>query len=200
MALPLHIFEPRYREMTASCLADEAPFGIVLALPGGAHLAEKPAQVGTLARIVHHQKLADGRYNLLAVGTQRFEIAELRREKPYLTGLVRPLADGDTGDPAAAALVPEARCALREYLRVVMALIGGDDCPIDIPDDPGDLSFLVGMCLTDDDAKQDLLALDSVVERLRAGVRMLRAEADALVQGADSITRIQPDQDRAKLN
>ena len=51
MALPLHIFEPRYRQMTADCLADQAPFGVVLAQPDSTQGNEKPARVGTLARI-----------------------------------------------------------------------------------------------------------------------------------------------------
>src|SRR5690348_5066740 len=88
MALPLHIFEPRYRKLTADCLADQAPFGVVLAMPEGEFGQEVPARVGTLARIVDYEQLPDGCYNILTVGTRRFEIVELRREKKYSTALV----------------------------------------------------------------------------------------------------------------
>ena len=70
MALPLHVFEPRYRRMTSDCLDSNLPIGIVLALPGSVQGHEIPAPVGTFARIVDYERLPDGRYNLLTVGTQ----------------------------------------------------------------------------------------------------------------------------------
>ena len=98
MALPLHIFEPRYRDMMADCLADQAPFGVVLAIAEQPHGQEVPAKIGTLARIADYEQLPDGRYNLLALGTRRFQILETRHERPYLTGLVRPFCDTTRDD------------------------------------------------------------------------------------------------------
>lgn len=200
MALPLHIFEPRYREMTAQCLADSAPFGVALALPEGEQGREIPARVGTLARILHAQELPGGRYNLLAVGMRRFEVVELCRDKAYLTAFVRPYADRDDAVSDRRVSATEAQQALRSYLRVVMTLVGGEDRPIDIPDDPDDLSFLIGMCLTGDAEKQRLLEMTSTAARLTAGTEMLQAEAEALAHGADSITHLSVNHDRSILN
>ena len=65
----------------ARCLDTGAPIGVVLALPEGAVAHEVPAHIGTMARICDYQRLPDGRYNLLTIGMQRFEVVEVR----YLT-------------------------------------------------------------------------------------------------------------------
>jgi Lon protease-like protein len=73
--LPLHIFEPRYKEMIAECLANHAPFGVVRALEEGV------SEVGCTAEIVTVTKeYPDGRMDLIAEGRQRFEVLELNRE------------------------------------------------------------------------------------------------------------------------
>ena len=94
MVQPLHIFEPRYREMTKFCLDSNITFGITLAAPGSQLGVEQPALCGTLARIADYQRLPDGRYNLITVGVQRFEIVEVRRDKPYLSARARLLPGG----------------------------------------------------------------------------------------------------------
>ena len=71
MALPLHIFEPRYRLMTADCLADRASFGVVLAPAEGEDECALIGRVGTLARISDCERLPEGRFNLLALGMRR---------------------------------------------------------------------------------------------------------------------------------
>src|SRR3954453_11337770 len=73
MPLPLHIFEPRYREMIGACVRDERPFGVVL-IKEGREVGEAamPFEVGTLAKIVGVERLDDGRMNVVTVGTDRF--------------------------------------------------------------------------------------------------------------------------------
>lgn len=183
MALPLHIFEPRYRRMTSDCLDSNLPIGIVLALPGGALGHEISAPVGTFARIVDYERLPDGRYNLLTVGTQRFRILQQDRGKhPYLTGRVEPLEDTPDEDAREQArLAAEAHGALADYLRTVLTLLGSEERSIAVPEDATDLSFLIATCLgCDDDQKQRLLEISSVSARLAAGIRGLRAEIEAL--------------------
>ena len=133
------------------------------------------------------------------MGTHRFEIAELRSEKSYLTGLVRPVRDIEESDVTARPLHPDAREALRTYLRLVMTLIGGEERHIEIPEDARELSFLIGMCLTDDDDKQRLLEITSLVERLRRGTAMLRDEAQALTRQLQG-GMLHPKPDRSMLN
>src|SRR5947208_6359479 len=62
MVLPLHIFEPRYRQMIAECVQQKTPFGVVLARPESVPLLEEPYAVGTMADIRDLSQLEDGRY------------------------------------------------------------------------------------------------------------------------------------------
>jgi Lon protease-like protein len=189
MALPLHIFEPRYRRMTDDCLDSNLPMGIVLAMPGSTHGHEIPARVGTFARIVDYERLPDGRFNLLTTGTQRFHIVEEERDKhPYLVGRVEPLEDIPDADLREQAnLAEQARDTLDVYLRTVLALLGSDDHMLDIPEDVADLSYLIAACLgCDDDQKQRYLEITSVSSRLAAGIRGLRDEIAALEQQGES--------------
>ena len=95
--LPLHIFEPRYRQMAAECLATSAPFGIVRARPEGL------AVIGCTARIVRIlHRYPDGRSDILTQGIDRFEIEQLIGQggdaSSYLEAEIDILPD--TGDPA----------------------------------------------------------------------------------------------------
>lgn len=121
MTLPLHIFEPRYREMINLCLDTERPFGVVLIRSGvEVGVAAEPYPIGTSARLVGVERLPDGRMNIETVGDQRFRILAVHHEASYLTGTVEmfPLAGHDT--PAAYA---SAR-ALLPHLTRYLALLG----------------------------------------------------------------------------
>src|ERR1041384_4418581 len=75
---PLHIFEPRYRAMTADALASDRFIALVLPIPGDEDPETPPAlhSVGCLGRIVADQKLPDGRYNILLRGYARIRIVK----------------------------------------------------------------------------------------------------------------------------
>src|SRR5262249_47218574 len=84
--LPLHIFEPRYREMVADALASDRMIGMVLLKPGWEHEYEgRPAvyPIGCNGVITHVDRLADGRYNIVLRGVERFRIVEENHERPY---------------------------------------------------------------------------------------------------------------------
>ncbi len=87
---PLHIFEPRYRQMTADALAGDRLIALVLPRPGWEpDYAGRPAlhAVATLGQIVADQKLEDGRYNLLLRGLSRVRIVEeISGDKLYRVG------------------------------------------------------------------------------------------------------------------
>jgi Lon protease-like protein len=183
MALPLHIFEPRYQRMTSDCLDTNLPIGIVLAMPGSSQGHEIPARVGTFARIIDYERLPDGRYNLLTLGTQRFRILEERRTGHiYLTGVVEPLDDKPDGASLdVPQLAAEANEALSSYLRAVLALLGSEERSIAVPEDATDLSYLIATCLgCEDDTKQELLEITSLSARLTAGIKGLRDEIATL--------------------
>jgi Lon protease-like protein len=104
IALPLHIFEDRYRAMVRHCLESSSPFGIVLIRQGRevGTGAISFTGIGTIAEIRDAGAYDDGRYDLLVVGTKRFEIRRvLSGRRPYLMADVEVLAD-DVGDEATA--------------------------------------------------------------------------------------------------
>lgn len=201
MALPLNVFEPRYREMVATCLEDHAPFGVVLARPESLYGLEVPYSVGTLARIVDYELLPDGRYNLLTRGMQRFRIVQESRGRPYMRGLIDALIDEDESPDLLTALAREARRAFVAYLGVVLTLVGSEQRTIAVPQDPTELSHTIAMCLTcDDPEKQKLLEMTSASERLQAEIALLRAETQILTTQIEAPLPPAGDSNRSLLN
>jgi Lon protease-like protein len=94
--LPLHIFEPRYREMVADALSGERLIGMVLLRPGWeGDYDGRPAvyPIGCSGVITHVERLADGRYNLVLRGIERFRVLSEERDRSYRRGLVEWLRD-----------------------------------------------------------------------------------------------------------
>jgi len=104
--LPLHIFEPRYREMVADALASDRMIGMVLLRPGWQHEYEgRPPiyPIGCSGVITHVETLPDGRYNIVLRGVERFRILEEDDGRNYRRAIVEPAPDGpDTGEDRAA--------------------------------------------------------------------------------------------------
>lgn len=104
IALPLHVFEDRYRAMVRHCLDTMAPFGVVLIRQGhetGSGTISFTG-IGTVAEIRDAATFDDGRFELLVVGTRRFEIRHvLGGQRPYLVAEV-DLLDEVVGDEAVA--------------------------------------------------------------------------------------------------
>ncbi|MEA2536637.1 MAG: uncharacterized protein QOF11_871 [Chloroflexota bacterium] len=135
VALPLHIFEPRYRALVARCLDEGGPFGVVL-IRNGREVGGGPtsiATVGTMAEIREAGKFADGRYELLVVGVRRFRIESVTvGREPYLIGQVEEL-DEVVGDLAIARELTE-RVTRRfvRYLALLQPIDGEDADEIDV--------------------------------------------------------------------
>jgi Lon protease-like protein len=104
IALPLHIYEDRYRELVRHCIDTTSPFGIVLIREGRevGTGAISFTGIGTIAEIRDAGRYEDGRYDLLVVGTRRFEIRRvLSGRRPYLVAEVDVL-DETVGDESVA--------------------------------------------------------------------------------------------------
>ena len=82
--LPLHVFEPRYRELTETCLRGDGRFGVVL-IERGADVGggDSRFSVGTVARIVEAARTPDGRYLLATVGSERLRVRRWLPDDPY---------------------------------------------------------------------------------------------------------------------
>ena len=94
--LPLHIFEPRYKEMITECLEQKRPFGVVRSSDEGV------ADIGCTAEIVSViKKYDDGRMDILARGVDRFEVIEVNEDRSFLQAeiaLVLDDSDAESGD------------------------------------------------------------------------------------------------------
>lgn len=95
--LPLHIFEPRYRDMIRDALETHRVIGMVEPLPGHeGELAGRPPlrSVGCAGFIARHAALSDGRYLIWLVGFKKFTIEEeLRSITAYRQARIRPAAE-----------------------------------------------------------------------------------------------------------
>jgi Lon protease-like protein len=92
--LPLHIFEPRYREMVADALASDRMIGMVLLRPGWDRDYEgRPPiyPIGCSGVMTHVEQLPDGRYNLVLRGLERFRILAENHERSYRRAAIEPL-------------------------------------------------------------------------------------------------------------
>ena len=94
--LPLHIFEPRYRQMVADALAGDRLIGMVLLRSGWQEEYEgRPAiyPIGCSGVITHVETLADGRYNLVLRGLDRFRVVSEDHSRPYRRAEIELLGD-----------------------------------------------------------------------------------------------------------
>jgi Lon protease-like protein len=115
--LPLHIFEPRYREMIAVCLREGTSFGVALIKEGAEVGAPaEPVAVGTTARIAQVDTLPDGRMNILAIGESRFRIHTVHTVRPYLEATATLWRWPDEGSDEVRALAAGVRVLLQQYL------------------------------------------------------------------------------------
>ena len=154
--LPLHIFEPRYKEMIGECISAEAPFGVVRAFEEGI------AEVGCTAEIITVTKeYPDGRLDLICEGRKRFEVIEVNRDRSFLQAEVLIVPD----DPEAA--VQEERVkAVQLHLEILSMAGAVQDLSAA---DQNQLSFyLAGSLPLDLDFKQKLLAMRSEAQRIQA--------------------------------
>ncbi len=169
--LPLHIFEPRYKEMIAECLEQKKPFGVVRASSDGV------ADIGCTAEIMSvTKKYDDGRMDILTRGVDRFEVIEVNEERSFLQAEIAMVqdedGDGDEGEHGkpTAEMVTQAVRLHAEIAKLAGAEPSGPD------EHAGNLSFLLaGSLPLDLDFKQSLLATLSEAKRLEAVVGYLEA-------------------------
>jgi Lon protease-like protein len=191
VSLPLHIFEPRYKEMISECLEQKKPFGVVRASDEGV------ADIGCTAEIMSvTKKYDDGRMDILTRGVERFEVIEINEDRAFLRAEIAILQDvaqaelpsevqnsdlqtNDEPDKPSAELVTHAVRLHAEISKLAGTEPTGPDEPA------GHLSFLLaGSLPLDLDFKQNLLATLSEAKRLQAVVGYLEAILPGLRRAA----------------
>ncbi len=172
-ALPLHIFEPRYRQMTADCLAGDRRIAMVLLRPGWeANYEGRPPihSVAGAGEIVAHEALPDGRYNILLQGRCRIAIVEeVPSEKLYRIARVRILPD--ISPPGGVThLQVRLQTLAASYLRLLQELRGSsapEDALLTPDRDPGGLVDQIAAAVLEDPAlRQQVLEIQEVEKRL----------------------------------
>ncbi len=161
--LPLHVFEPRYKEMIAECLELRKPFGVLRASSDGF------AEVGCTAEIVDvTRRYDDGRMDILTRGVERFEVLQINEDRSFLQAEITVVED-EPGRPAAQ-LVEQAVRLHAEIAKLAGTEAGSPE------EHPDRLSFLLaGSLPLDLDFKQKLLSTLSEAKRLEAVVGYLQA-------------------------
>ena len=203
LVLPLHVFEERYRALVRHLTSDDATgrtFGVVAIRLGretgggaavldtgdlaGAAVVDTGQrgtaditlhQVGCTAEIRQMTSHPDGRFDLVTVGRRRFRIHELfPDDEPFLQADVEWISEPEA-DQRAERLVPGLLELFRRYLELIRT--DGHHGTEQLPDDPAVLSYLIGATtvLALDD-RQDLLAADSIADRLALERRLLNRE------------------------
>jgi Lon protease-like protein len=139
MLLPLHVFEPRYRELTTDVLAGDRRFGVVL-IERGPEVGGGDIRtgVGTVAEVVRAEQLDEDRWLVVAVGTRRFRVVEWLPDDPYPRARVEDWPDPFV--PVPSGTVDRVRSRLERVLRLVREL-GGDVPEVTLSDDPGVASY-----------------------------------------------------------
>jgi Lon protease-like protein len=135
VALPLHIFEDRYRLMIGRCLERGEPFGVVLVREGHevGPFHGRIADVGTTAIIRRAGRYADGRLDILTVGERRFHLDALdARSEPYLVGRVTMLDEPSGPDALVAEQAQRVGRRFLRYLELLQPAAEGDGPEIEI--------------------------------------------------------------------
>src|SRR5437870_10307493 len=169
---PLHIFEPRYRQLLHDCLTGDQRFGIAYVTPDatpGADPAPSPGDVGCVALIRSNQPLPDGRSNILTVGERRFVLrCWISSAHPYRVAEVEEFDDDPTDVAEVTTLAADVREGFARLARALGVLTEREDEEIELSRDPQLLSFQVAASLElDAPAKQALQAIRSTSARLR---------------------------------
>ncbi len=188
MMLPLHIFEPRYREMINRCIDEQLPFGVVL-IKEGKEVGEaaEPYLIGTAARITKLDRKPDGRMEIMAVGTRRFRIEKLNHDRAYLTAQVThyPIVNGDT--KLAKEQMQRVRPKIMRYVELLTRATGIQLQLDHLPQDPTSLAFLMAIALqVKPEDKQRILSLSGIPEMLDMDNYFLARELQLLQHMIDT--------------
>lgn len=117
MALPLHVFEHRYRRLVRDCMATTPEMGVVLIARGREVGGDDVrTDLGTVAAIEDVVQSPDGRFGLRCVGTRRIRVSRWLEDAPYPRAVVEDWPDDDDGPTS------EVRARAEARLRSVLAL------------------------------------------------------------------------------
>ena len=193
VTLPLHIFEPRYRQLTVDLMTGVVPenrFGVVTLAPAaGVEVTslEQLEPIGCAAILRQAAQLPDGRFDIVTLGEDRFRLLSVDTETaPYLMGTVQWVPDVPAlipgqraADDAVAALIASARAAYRRYCQAAWQQGDWTEPAEDVT--VSALAHLLATdCLLPLEDRQRILEETRPLHRLRMVAQLLNREAGIL--------------------
>lgn len=175
--LPLHLFEPRYRQLIADVRDGDRRFGIITAIPGVPERALPPGRIGCVAEVAELEVMPDGRANIVVVGRERFALDHfVEHDAPYHVAAGTVINDEPGASPVALAVAAdEVIDHFRRVVQAVHTLNDDSDPPPDLGDDPTQIPWEIGaMFDLDVDSRYRLLAERSPTARLTQIDHVLR--------------------------
>jgi Lon protease-like protein len=173
--LPLHIFEPRYREMVSDAIAGDRIIGMVLLRPGWEHDYEgRPPvyDIGCTGLITHFERLGDGRYNIILRGLERFRILNEDHARSYRRASVEALVESAPGTEERGVLRGY-RAKLETLLTPAVAKAGADSRTAAAMTDADLINALAQYLDLEPLEKQALLERKSLKSRAESLVELL---------------------------
>ena len=167
--IPLHIFEPRYRELIAECIEHGEEFGLVLATGDGA-----VHEIGTRAAVAQVlEVLDDDAMNIVVEGGERFRLVDLTSGRSFTTGIVETVEDEDE---------PPLEADVERATEVFRQLAEAADRDVDLPDPRSplydfELTARVDFAVS---SKQELLAMTSPRARMKTLIELLETALEAV--------------------
>jgi ATP-dependent Lon protease len=158
--IPLHLFEPRYRQLYADCVLEDAPFVVLQAGPTGTADVGCAARFETLVR-----RFEDGRLNVIVTGVEPVRVVEETEGRLYFSAQVEPLADEPGAPPE-----PLVERVLARY-RALAGLEEG--APPGLPEDVAASYAVAGRFELPSGPKQELLEARSETRRLEMVAELL---------------------------
>ncbi|HEX6126240.1 MAG TPA: LON peptidase substrate-binding domain-containing protein [Pyrinomonadaceae bacterium] len=193
--LPLHIFEPRYRQMLKDIELRKNLFGITLFEQEGNILDRPPpGGVGCAAEVREVSMLPDGRSNILAAGVIRYRLLEYAETgDPYLVGEVEFFEDEPDASSETPAIADEVFDLFERIAKAAFKLSGSRGSFPEIPKAaPEQLSFLVTAAFNlDNDIKYKMIEMTSTRERLTKLRSILKQAVGRMEEDANTVKAAQ---------
>jgi ATP-dependent Lon protease len=187
--LPLHIFEPRYRQLIKDIGLERNMFGVTY-FNTEESLVEKPPvdTIGCVAEVREIQNLPDGRSNILSVGVIRYRLLDyIESGDPYLVGDVEFFEDDEADETVLNPLADEVFRLFKRIAKAAHKLSGERGRFPEIPQaEPQALSFLVTAAFNlEPEMKYKMVEMRSTVERLERLREILRQTVGKMEESAD---------------
>ncbi len=177
--MPLHVFEPRYRQMVAWCLEHDRRFGLIFHDPDRhGPFAMEQGRVGCIAEILKMQPLPDGRSLILCRGETRFRVEDgIESGTAFYEALVEPF--GDDEDPGEYGMEERRRRSIDLFYRVLTEAVRYEG-PFPAIDTDAESGFQIAQAIRIDAAwQQELLEMRSERDRLDRLDELMRAVLSA---------------------